>query len=507
MQRKIWRVNDMILPGKKFRMYGGAGHEVTFFEAGMEKKPSPGLLEHVVLPPNPSKDIIAFGAKYVESKENLNKAYFANEELIVAQPTIAYKALDIEHEEESIVGHIHSATYVNRATNEVVDVADLVKLDAKALNDIMIDVVIGGIIYVSRFPALEGPVSEKRYAISMECYFDSFDIMLENGIRVTLEEAQLLGWSTLIDQLLGSFETKEAMDAAHRIKVVLADQREVPMNVYKWLKGIMFSGAGLVLNPACPSCHILSTSRDGEDCECEDKNEGAKASVESADTLLTINLTKLDSYMETWRSSNEGKPLNHQVKDNVISVSTTEETAAPKKGDCKGGCMDKCKDSKDPKCMEDCMKNCTDMMGEREESDSTDPFVKDRDPNSPDKKRAMCPQYKYEVWVLNGDVEEQKRHWCMYASDKCPTAGDRGWHECLRWYRQGEDWIMDLRNNRDEESAGWGTEDENTASSSVEYKRMSAMVDSFLYQVESLGREKEIASQRKDLKKPSRKVK
>jgi hypothetical protein len=496
---------------KRFRMYGGVGHEVTFFEKGMEKKPNPGLLDHVVLPPSPSKDIIVFGAKYVESRENLNRAYFANEELVPAYPTIPLKALDVEHEQENIVGHIYSGTYIDRANNEVLDVEQLKRLDNKDLNKITIDVIIGGVVYVDRFPALEGPISEKRYAISMETYFDSFDIMLENGIRVTLEEAQLLGWSTLIDQLLGSFETKEAMDAAHRVKVILADQSEVPMNVYKWLKGIMFCGAGLVLNPACPSCHILSTSRDGEDCGCDDKNEGAKASKESADTLLTINLTKLDSYMETWRSSNEGKPLNHQVKDNVISISTTEDSAAPKKkDDCKGGCMDKCKDSKDPKCMENCMKNCMDMMADKEESDSTDPFVKDRDPNSPDKKRSMCPQYKYEIWVLNGDVEEQKRHWCMYASDKCPTAGDRGWHECLRWYRQGEDWIMDLRNNRDEvyspNNEGPDADVEDTISSSVEYKRMSAMVDSFLYQVESIGRQKEIAAL-KESKRAARKVK
>jgi hypothetical protein len=466
---------------KRFRMYGGVGHEITFFEKSLEKKPNPGLLDHVVLPPNPSKDIIVFGAKYVESRENLNKAYFANEELVPAYPTIALKALDVEHEVENIVGHIYSATYIDRADNKVLDIEQLAKLDAKELNKIIIDVIIGGVVYVDRFPALEGPVTEKRYAISMETYFDSFDIMLENGIRVTLEEAQLLGWSTLIDQLLGSFETKEDLDKAHRIKVVLADNREVPMNVFKWLKGIMFSGGGLVLNPACPSCHILSTSRD--DCGCTDNEgeagEAAAAAKEQADTLLTINLTKLDSYMETWRKSNEGKPLNHQVKESVFSLSTTEDEGKPKE---------------EPK----------------EESEVTEPFSKDRDPNSPDKKKSMCPQYKYEVWVVQGDAEEQKRHWCMYANDKCPTAGDRGWHECLRWYRNGEDWIMDLRNNRDEEYSpsdnGTDPDVPDTVSSSVEYKQMSAMVDSFLYQVESLRREKEIAAQ-KASKGAHRKVK
>jgi len=466
----------MILPGKKFRMYGGAGHAVTFFEAGMEKKPSPGLLEHVVLPPNPSRDIIAFGAKYVESRENLNKAYFANEELVSAYDTIPYKALDLEHEVESIIGHIHSAVYVDRKSNKVVNAEELRKLDLKDLNNIMLDAVVGGIVYVDRFPMLEGPVSEKRYAISMETYFDTFDILLENGVRVTLEEAELLGWSMLVENLMGSFENKEQLDAAHRVKVVLADKSEVPMNVYKWLKGIMFSGGGLVLNPACPSCHILTTSRD-EDCPCKDgegEDEASASVKERADQLLTINLTKLDSYMEQWRKSSDGKPTNHQVKDNVISLTETE----------------------------------TEKDKEKEESEVTDSFSKDRDPNAGEKKAAMCPQYKYELWVIQGEQEEQKRHWCMYASDKCPTAGDRSWHECLRWYRNGEDWIMDLRNNRDEEYSptvyGPDPDVPDTSSSSVEYKRMSSMVDSFLHQVDSIRREKEIADKKKET---ARKVK
>jgi hypothetical protein len=66
---------------------------------------------------------------------------------------------------------------------------------------------------------------------------------------------------------------------------------------------------------------------------------------------------------------------------------------------------------------------------------------------------------------------------------------------------------MDLRNNRDEEYSpgeyGPDPDIDGTISSSVEYKRMSAMVDSFLYQVESIGREKELAAR----KKPAGRVK
>ena len=470
----------MIIPDKKYRMFGGTGHEVTFMTAGMEKKPSPGLLEHVVLPPDPTKDIIAFGAKYVESRENLNKAYFANDELAAAYGTIPYKALDIEHEVENIVGHIHSTTYVDRDSNKVISQEDLVKMDAKQLSDLTIDVIVGGIVYADRFPMLEGPVSEKRYAISMECYFDTFDIRLDNGVEVSLEEAELLGWSMLVEALMGSFESKEELDAAHRVKVILADQSEVPMNVYKRLRGIMFSGGGLVLNPACPSCHILSTSRD-EGCGCEDKKgegESSEASMKTqADELLTINLTKLDSYMEEWRKSSEGKKLNHQVKDNIISLHSTEEEAKVEDKE-----AEKADDTSEPR---------------------TGPFSKDTDPNEGDKGPAMCPQYKYEIWIMQGESQERMRHWCVYANEKCPTAGDRTFHECNRWYNRDGDWIYDTRNFRGGDNPFAPEEydpDEpviDASTASVEYKQMSAMVDSFLYEVEAKQREKELKSNKK----------
>jgi hypothetical protein len=116
----------------------------------------------------------------------------------------------------------------------------------------------------------------------------------------------------------------------------------------------------------------------------------------------------------------------------------------------------------------------------------------------------MCPNYKYEIWVVQADggEEAQMRHWCIYANEKCPTAGDRTFHECLRWYKREEDWIMDLRNFRE---AGnpfapeeYDPDQPAILSSSVEYKRMSSMVDSFLHQVESLRREKEIAAKKKE---------
>jgi hypothetical protein len=71
----------------------------------------------------------------------------------------------------------------------------------------------------------------------------------------------------------------------------------------------------------------------------------------------------------------------------------------------------------------------------------------------------------------------------------------------LRWYKKEEDWIMDSRTYRDIDNpfAPEGYDPDNIAtSSSIEYKRMSAMVDSFLFQVESIKREKELKEKKKE---------
>ena len=68
------------------------------------------------------------------------------------------------------------------------------------------------------------------------------------------------------------------------------------MEIYKYLRGILFSGGGLVLNPACPSCHILATDRDEADCGCDEKQEAA-ASRENNEELFTLDLTQYDPFI------------------------------------------------------------------------------------------------------------------------------------------------------------------------------------------------------------------
>jgi len=395
---------------KKFRVQGGKGFPVVFNprEIGMDKVPNPGLIKHVQLPPQTSKDIITFGAKYVESRENLNRAYFANSELAKAYHTIPYKALDLEHELEDIVGHIYSSAYIDRDSGSVLDPDKLIEMSEEDLEKLTIDVVVGGVVYVDRFPRLEVPVADKAYKISMETYFDTFDVLLENGVRVSLEEAEALGLGLFIEQLMGEFETQEEFDDAHKIRVRGFDindlKKERTMEIYKYLKGILFSGGGLVLNPACPSCHILSTDRD-EACDCTDSQEAASTKVkEKKETEFLLDLNKFEPYAKELREGPGGKKTVHQVKENIEEATSGDDLSTP-------------------------------VLGPFDPSDTYD----NTDPS-------VCPSYKAEYVNDKGITQ---RFWCLYMDKQCMTAANRQDKDCHRWFRQGENWIFDTRSYYD----------------------------------------------------------
>jgi hypothetical protein len=387
---------------KKYKMLGGnlggKGSPLVYREVAMDKVPDPRLLEHVQLPPSTSRDIVTFGAKYVESRENLNRAYFANDELLAAYHTIPYKALDVEHNVEEVVGHIYSSVFVNRKTNQAIDPEVALKLPIDELNKIDIDVIVGGVVYADRFPMLEGPVNSKAYKISMETYFDSFDILLENGVKLSFDEAVSLGLSEFIDQLMGSFESQDEFDKAHSLLVTVADNKQMKMKIYKYLRGLLFSGGGLVLNPACPSCAILSTSGDVEEEEFK----------VAASTEFSLDLRKYDPYMKEQKL---GKPRVHQVTEGL-----------------------------------DCP--CNDKPTEQAEdffipvSPSATPVNPPTGVGNPTTPRDFtsfpmaCPQYQLDANM-----------WCIYADKQCVTAGDRTFKDCHRWFRDDErGWLFDTRN-------------------------------------------------------------
>ena len=205
----------------------------------------------VNFPENKTPDVLFFSGIFVSSGANLNDAFFMPAEMVAAHHTIDNKALDIEHEETEIVGHIYSSAFVDRAGNKL-DIQDLKKMHKSELDKMDLDVMIAGILYKSRFPELAREVQENKWKLSMETYFADYDIKIGNLV-MSRQEAEALGLAS--DSVLG------------RVARILKKGKEMAKGeITRVLRDLMFSGCGLVKNPANPRSLILETAKHkGED--------------------------------------------------------------------------------------------------------------------------------------------------------------------------------------------------------------------------------------------------
>jgi len=203
----------------------------------------------VEFPKNKTPDLLFFSGIFITSGANLNKAYFLPSELVKAAPSIDHKALDIEHAEDDIVGHIYSSKFVNKGGAEL-DLKDLALMSESQLNAMEIEVVIAGILYKSRFPKVAEEVASGKWKLSMETYFQSYDIKVGNVI-MSRKEAEALGIAA--ESILG------------KMAKVLKKGKEIGEGqVLRVLRDLLFSGCGLVKTPANPRSIILETAKKNE---------------------------------------------------------------------------------------------------------------------------------------------------------------------------------------------------------------------------------------------------
>ena len=191
----------------------------------------------VEMPENKTADLMFFSGIFVSSGGNLNAAFFLPSELVKAAPSIDQKALDIEHAEDEIVGHIYSSKFIDKGGAEL-DLKELASMGEDQLNTVEMDVLIAGILYKSRFPKIAEEVADGKWKLSMETYFQSYDIKIGNVI-MSRKEAEVLGITA--ETVLG------------KVAKVLKKGKEVAEGeVLRVLRGLLFSGCGLVKNPANP---------------------------------------------------------------------------------------------------------------------------------------------------------------------------------------------------------------------------------------------------------------
>lgn len=246
-------------------------------------------------------DLLYFSAIFVSSGENLNHAYFAGSELVAAENTIINKALDIEHKEDDIIGHIYERAYMDKDGNPL-DLQELASRETASLDNQDMHVAIAGIIYKSRFHNIAKEVSENKWKVSMECYFQDYDVKVGELI-MSRKEAEALGFASDDEKLLG------------RIAKVLKGGKEVAKGkIARVLRGICFSGCGVVKNPANPPSVILETAKEND--------------MGKSDEMIILDYDKLQ------------EEVDEDTLNNVTS-STVEDTATEEnKEKARDGLMD-----------------------------------------------------------------------------------------------------------------------------------------------------------------------
>lgn len=196
-------------------------------------------------------DLGYFSAILVSTGTNLNGAHFLGSELIAAAGTVNSKALDYEHQETEILGHIYSSAFVDKEHNTL-DLQELASNELAYLDNKDMHIHIGCVIYKDRFPELHEEVAAGNYCVSMECYYKDFDIKVGDTI-IPKQAAAAVGIDINDEASYG----KSAK--------VLKDGKEIASGTLaRVLRGICFCGVGIVENPANPASVVIEVASQKE---------------------------------------------------------------------------------------------------------------------------------------------------------------------------------------------------------------------------------------------------
>lgn len=194
-------------------------------------------------------DLLYFSAIFVSSGKNLNNAFFAGSELVAAEDTIVNKALDVEHSETEIIGHIYERVYIDKDGNSL-SINELASTENASLDQKDMHIAIAGIIYKTRFPNIAQEVAENKWKVSMECFYSDYDIKI-GDLVLNHREAEALGLASKESSILGKVA-----------KVIKGGVEVAEGEIARVLRGICFSGCGIVKNPANPTSVILETAKE-----------------------------------------------------------------------------------------------------------------------------------------------------------------------------------------------------------------------------------------------------
>jgi hypothetical protein len=252
-------------------------------------------------------------------------------ELVKASHTVVNKPMDIEHEEETIVGHIYSSAFFDQDGKKI-DITELSGMDEKELDKMHLDVMIGGIMYKSRFPELAEEIQEGKWKLSMETYFQDYDIKV-GDLLLTKQEAEAMGLASM--DVLGKFA-----------KIIKSGVELAAGEVARVLRDLMFSGCGFVKQPANPRSLIFETAKKRKEgdtivVELDENNKVEKvekADINTVDIRTQTSIGICVSYKKYVYASEPVGPDTEILHENWCALFES-------------GCTSFGHDTTDPKCL------------------------------------------------------------------------------------------------------------------------------------------------------------
>ncbi|KKL47319.1 hypothetical protein LCGC14_2336730 [marine sediment metagenome] len=229
------------MPIKK--AYAGKEHFEICSEINLELLTDKELAAALEVPKEEDRqpDLQYLTSVFVSTGMNLNGAYFLPSELAKAESSIINKPLDIEHNEEQVVGHMYAKVFAFK-DGTVFDPKVILQEDiGKDIDSVSFDVVVAAMLYKTRFPEIAQQVEEKQYKVSMECYYKDFDLII-NGIIIPKEEGEKYGLEKQVNNVVRLKEGAKELGS---------------YTVGRVLRDMWFYGCGLVEKPANPASIIL----------------------------------------------------------------------------------------------------------------------------------------------------------------------------------------------------------------------------------------------------------
>lgn len=224
-------------------------------------------------------DLAYFTSRFVSSGTNLNNAHFMGSELVKARNSVVAKAVDVEHAEDDIIGHIYACEFTDKKGVKL-DVATLSQLEANKLDAQDMHIEIASVVYKTRFPSIANEIKNGDWKVSMEAYYTSYDVLVGSTL-MTAEEAQLMGFDVANEALYGK-----------AAKIVKSGEVVDQGIIAKVLRGICFSGVGIVKNPANKPSIVFEATAGVDDIL--DKNDAIMFDYAKLNDTNNVTSTNVD---------------------------------------------------------------------------------------------------------------------------------------------------------------------------------------------------------------------